>query len=63
MKEICSRCKFCTKLYVPPCKYLDNIPKDAYVCTVWLLTGEDNSVQYLENDQSFCEMFTKKGNV
>ena len=58
--ETCAECKFCTKLYVPPCECFEDIPKDAYVCTIWLLTGQADEVQYLGDNKGFCEMFSKK---
>ena len=58
MDNKCADCRFCTKLYVPPCDCYKDIPKDAYVCTVFLKDAD--RVQYLEDDQSICEMFTEK---
>ena len=57
MKEQCKNCVFCTELYVPPIKCFENIPKNAYVCTLFL--EEANRVQYLGDNTGRCEMFLK----
>ena len=53
----CAECVFCSKLYVPPAKCFNDIPKDSYVCTLFL--KETNSVQYLGDDSGRCEMFER----
>ena len=55
--ETCADCKYCVKLYVPPCKCFKDIPKDAYVCSLFL--KEANRVQWLGDNRGFCEMFTQ----
>lgn len=58
--EKCEYCKYLTKLYVPPIDVYKNIPKDAFVCTLFL--KEANQVQYLDTKDGMCEMFTEKIN-
>ena len=56
IKETCADCKYCTKLYVPPCKRYEYLPKDAYVCTLFIKDAEQ--VMFLEDTKSLCEMHT-----
>ena len=61
--ERCDQCKYYTKLYVPPVKWFDNIPKDAYVCSAFML--EVNRVQWLGREsegvgEGMCECFSRR---
>lgn len=58
VKEKCKNCKFCAKLYVPPHPDFKRIPKNKYVCTLFLKS--DDQVMYLQSDELMCEMFTPK---
>ena len=55
--EKCKNCIYCKKLYVPPCDCYNEIPKDAYVCTLFL---ENEKVMYMGTNKLMCEMFTRK---
>lgn len=62
MKSKCENCRYCAKLYVPPTKEFDDIPKDKYVCTIFCNVEESDHVQYLGDNQGMCEMFTERKN-
>lgn len=59
MKISCANCEHRIKLYVPPVKEFENIPKDKYVCKVFL--QEAREVQYLDGSNGFCEMYQERG--
>ena len=56
-EEKCKNCKYCKRLYVPvlPCYDHARNVRDRYVCTAL-----DDSVMYLGDDESQCEMFEVK---
>lgn len=58
----CEKCRYCAKLYVPPTKEFEDIPKDKYVCTLFWNMKESDHVQYLGNNQGICEVFSERKN-
>lgn len=54
MKAQCKNCIYLTKLYVPP---IYDLPKDKWVCTLFLDKGR---VMYLDSDKDMCEEFNGK---
>lgn len=57
-EKTCKTCKWCLKLYVPPVKMYDDIPKDSYVCGLFI--RESGDVQYLGDDSGMCEVYSPK---
>lgn len=57
MNEECKNCKYLIRLYVPPIDAYADIPKDAFVCTLFLGEGQ---VQYIDDDTGMCECFTER---
>ena len=55
-------CECCKKLYVPPSWEYEDIPKDSYVCTLFL--GNSDEVMYLGSkigeEGSVCEEWREK---
>lgn len=54
----CLDCKYCAKFYVPPCECYKDMPKDGYVCTLFL--EEANEVMWLEHGEIGCEVFSER---
>lgn len=57
-RDDCANCALLKQLYVPPLEIYQNIPKDAYVCTLFMNDSYGNSVMFKESKHGMCECFT-----
>lgn len=57
-REDCSNCALIRRLYVPPLDKYKNIPKDAYVCTLFINDPYDKTVMFMDSKHGMCECFT-----
>ena len=55
MAEMCSDCKYCKVLYVPPLR--ESKAEFLSCCTLFL---SENQVMYLDYTDCYCECFAKK---
>lgn len=53
----CASCRYCMKLYVPPTNENKDVPKDSYVCTIFL---NEKQIMYLKDNKGICEMYSNK---
>ena len=55
----CKNCKFFKRLYVPPLRAFEKIPKDGFVCEALSFEGEVMWLGTNNAENEHCEMYSK----